>query len=387
MTEVNILGLDAKGRIATFHSMSVPYLQVHFEDELIPWVKDFELSDGYKPFDETVPQRLGAYAESQGYTLAAEPEDIYGPGWWKYDPEEAAKLLEEEGFTQDAQGTWHLPTGEVWTVDLLIPAYHPMASRIGFAVAEQWRAFGIDVLDEALSSAMKGPRDQQGEFDATVVWPWCGMLTDPWNWWQGQFHQKYYKPIGELATNNILRWQNDEFSNLLDELGGMTPEDPRVVGIVAELIKISYEEMPHINCYLGSKMIIHDTFAWKNWNTGDNWYWEVSYWNPSWCLPILVNLEHSGNVPFTEEEEPTPPTPVIPEELTETIQATAENVLATSQAVSELSSDVSALASQVETMSEAVAAVNSTMTTVVTIEAIAIIILAIGLALALMRRS
>lgn len=389
MTEVNILALDAKGRMATFHSLSVPYLQAHFEDELIPWINDFELSDGYKPFDDTIPQQIAAFAESEGNTLAASPEEIYGPGWWRYDVEEAAKLLEDNGFTRDSQGSWFLPTGERWTLNIVIPAFHMLGSRIGYAVAEQWRAFGIDVLDEALESGMYNSRGQTGDFDAVVVWPWCGMLLDPWNWWQA-FHDKYYKPIGEVApqSQQWMRWQNSEFSDLLDELGALTPEDPQVIGIVADLVKISFEEMLHINCYLGSKVIVHDTYAWENWNTGDNWYWEESYWNPMWSLPILVNLRHTGNVPFTEEEEPGPgPGPVIPEELEETIQLTAENVLAVSQAVEELSSDVSTLASQVEAVSGAVAAANSTITTVVTIEAIAIIILAIGLVVALMRRS
>ncbi|UCE44214.1 MAG: ABC transporter substrate-binding protein, partial [Candidatus Bathyarchaeota archaeon] len=131
MVDVNTLALDAKGRIATFHSMSVPYLQVHFEDILIPWIKDFELRDGYKPFDETIPQQIADYAVAQGHTLAAAPEDIYGPGWWRYDPEEAAKLLEDNGFTRDGEGNWLLPSGERWTMNFVIPAFHPMASRIG----------------------------------------------------------------------------------------------------------------------------------------------------------------------------------------------------------------------------------------------------------------
>jgi len=100
MTQVNIAAFDAKGRIATLHSMSVPYLQQFYYDKMIPWLREFTLPDGYKPFDETIPQKLAKYAESKGYTLAASPEDIWGPGWWKYDLDEAAKLLEKHGFLQ-----------------------------------------------------------------------------------------------------------------------------------------------------------------------------------------------------------------------------------------------------------------------------------------------
>ncbi|UCE44272.1 MAG: hypothetical protein JSV57_01950, partial [Candidatus Bathyarchaeota archaeon] len=271
------------------------------------------------------------YAVAQGHTLAAAPEDIYGPGWWRYDPEEAAKLLEDNGFTRDAQGQWLLPSGERWTMNFVIPAFHPMASRIGYAIAEQWRAFGIDIIDEALASAMWNPRGQQGDFDTTMHWSWCGMLTDPWNWWQA-WHKKYYKPIGEAAPQSQQwgRWANDEVSDLLDELGALRPDDPDVIPIVARIIQVSYEEMAFMNCYLGSKMIVSDTYVWKNWNTGDNWYWERSYWNPMWCLPVLVNLEHSGNVPFTEEEAPvTTVTETVTDILTTTETQAAETVTET----------------------------------------------------------
>lgn len=299
ITEVNIIALDAKGRIATFRSVSVPYLQVHYESKLLPWIRDFTLSDGYKPFDDTIPYKLAEYVKSKGYILPYSPEKIWNVGWWRYDPKEATKLLEKHGFYRDKEGRWRLPTGEVWTINFLIPAFHVLGSRLGFAVVEQWRKFGIEIMDEALPAGVFTSRYNTGDFDVIIQWPFCSAHVDTWQWWQS-FHSMYVKPIGEVATSNQIRWNNGKFSKLLDELAKLTPEDPRVIDLVSEMVKISIEDMPVINFFLGSKLIVFDTYVWTGWPTVDNWYWEHAYWNAMWCLPVLTKLEPTGNVPTSE---------------------------------------------------------------------------------------
>jgi len=304
ITEVDIYSLEAVGRIATFRSLSIPYIQKFYESKLLPWIKNFTLPDGYKPFDETVPYKIANYVEKvMGYELAADPVTIYGPGWWKYDPEEATKLLEKHGFYKDKNGKWHLPDGSLWKLDLVIPIWHGLASRIGYGVAEQWRKFGIDVVEDAVEAGLYSPRMNVGDFDVIIAWPFCCAHYDVWQWWQG-FHKRYYKPLGEPATSNQMRWVNDKVSELLDKLGTMSPDDPEVIDIVAEIIKESFKDMPCINMFLGSKLIVFDTYVWRNFPTGDNWYWEHGYWNPQWMLPILVKIEPTGNVPSSEYGTP-----------------------------------------------------------------------------------
>ena len=385
ITEVNIMALNAMGRIATFRSLSVPYLQVHYESLLLPWIKEFTLSDGYKPFDPTVPQKLAKYVESKGYELAADPVRIWGPGWWKYDPEEAAKLLKAHGFYKDEAGRWHLPSGELWTLDLVIPAFHPLASRLGFATAEQWRKFGIDVKDEALEGGMFWPRWQTGDFDVIVMWPFCSAHVDTWQWWQG-FHKRYVVPLGKVATSNQIRWSNDRVSELLDELAMLTPEDPRVIEIVAEIVKESFKDMPVINYFLGSKLIVFDTYVWTNWPTGDNWYWEHSYWNPMWCLPILVKLKPTGNVPTTEI--PTgPPTPAVEiKGINATLAAIAEDISGMKSDIADLKESTAKISEELSALAGQIGAL-STMSTIIAVEAIIVIILVIVLIATVRKRS
>jgi len=376
ITEVNILGLNAQGRIATFRSLSVPYIQQFYESKLLPWVKNFTLSDGYKPFDESVPYKIGNYVEQVlKQKLATDPVTIYNLGWWKYDLEEASKLLEKNGFSRDAAGKWHLPDGNLWKVDLVIPVWHGLASRIGFSVVEQWKKFGIEVEEEAIESGIFWPRYNTGDFDAIIYWPFCTAAVDTWQWWQG-FHNKFLKPLGEVATGNQMRWKNDRVSQLIDELASLNPFDPRVVDTVSEITKISFEEMPVINMFLGSKLIVFDTYVWSNFPTRDNWYWEHSYWNPQWMLPILVKIERTGNVPSSEYE-----VSITPEEMA-TLSQLVARVSSLNRTISQLQTDFSRLTSQVSDLEQ----LRGQVTMLTTITAVVGIISVVSLVFALRRR-
>jgi len=53
----------------------------------------------------------------------------------------------------------------------------------------------------------------------------------------------------------------------MDQLSSLQPEHPKVIDLAAEALKVSIEEMPVINLFLGSKLIVFDTYVWENWPT------------------------------------------------------------------------------------------------------------------------
>jgi peptide/nickel transport system substrate-binding protein len=72
-------------------------------------------------------------------TTEAELVDLFGVGWWKYDVDQAAKLLESIGFTRDANGRWLLPDGAPWSIAINAPAdFEVQSGRLAFAVADSW---------------------------------------------------------------------------------------------------------------------------------------------------------------------------------------------------------------------------------------------------------
>ena len=87
----------------------------------------------------------------------------FGVGWWKYDVEEAGKLLESVGFTKNADGNWLLPSGEEWVVQLTIPGdWNKVMQRTGFAVADSWRAAGIQVNVQQVEKCSPRKHDGSG---------------------------------------------------------------------------------------------------------------------------------------------------------------------------------------------------------------------------------
>jgi len=335
IVRLNIEALNAMGRIATFRGLSVKFVSQFYEEPLTEWLKEFSLPDGFKPFDPTIPQRLAEYVTTKmGEKLGASPEEIWGPGWWKYAPEEASKLLEKHGFKKGADGKWYMPDGKPFKVKIMFPSYHALVKRIVYGVAEQWKEFGIDVELEAIpTSGEFFDRVNIGDFELASWWYSCCAAPNPYRWWE-VINPAYYKPIGEIATANQMRWKNQRVPELLEKLAMLpvTPE-PEVIETAGEIYKETVKDMIAINLFMGSKLLVYDTYVWKNFPTADNWYWERSPWNPPWILPILVKIEPTGNVPSSEYAVTTtttapPVTTTVPITVTTTMVPTTTVVTA-----------------------------------------------------------
>lgn len=138
--------------------------------------------------------------------------------------------------------------------------------------------------------------------------------------------------------------------------------------------------MPTINFFLGSKLIVFDTYVWKGWPTADNWYWEHSYWSAIWSIPMFVKLQPTGNVPTTEI--PTAP-PAVSAELNATITRIAGDVAAVKSDITELKETVSSLSGEVSSLLGQIGFLN----TIVAVEVIVIVVLAVGLVYAVRKKS
>jgi ABC-type dipeptide transport system, periplasmic component len=293
ITEVNINAYQGNGVIATYQALTKPYLAPIFESRLLPWLENFQLSDGYKPFDtNSGASALTAYAQSQGYSDYT-PTSI-SPGWWKYDPVEAAKLLKDNGFSQDSNGNWLLPNGTRWTIDFLGSSDDPSGLRLQMAVQTEWQKFGVNLKTETLTSSVLASRTNLGDYDIASGNTFSSQFYDVWPYWQ-VFSQKYIQPIGTVATSNQIRWSNAEFSSLLDQLAALPPDDPKVLDITTRLTQISFEQQPVINLFDVSRMYIRDNTYWTGEPTKENLYWEPG--GPGLMVygPLLTSIHPTGS--------------------------------------------------------------------------------------------
>src|SRR5690606_35253679 len=151
---LNIVELQTEyiGGVAKVTTMPIPptaSLTRLYLDPMEEWLQNLESEvapgEMYKPYAPTVPDPIAAWAEEQGYEVPGTPREVFGTGWWRYDPEAAEKLLLKNGFTRDGSGNWLKPDGERWVMDLQSPPDENDAFRMATAAADMWADFGIEV--------------------------------------------------------------------------------------------------------------------------------------------------------------------------------------------------------------------------------------------------
>jgi peptide/nickel transport system substrate-binding protein len=302
------LATDIQGvSLATFNGMlrvsplAVPPVDVlqdtyHFPME--SWLKDFALDDGYKPFDPDFSTKISAKLTEMGMkdvpTDAAEVKKIFGVGWWKYDVDEAAKLLEAEGFKKDGSGKWMLPDGSPWAFSINAPANFEVESgRLAYAVADSWAKFGIDVTVKAMDSTSFWDSESTGEYVAGSYWPGCGVAPDIYTNLEG-WHMKYVAEPGQRASSNTARFKSEAVSGWLDKLAPIPADDPKNVEYSTELLKAMVTEMHWLPMFGTSKFVPGNNYYWTNYPTAKNPY-DGPWWWWSGFKYIIPGLKPTGN--------------------------------------------------------------------------------------------
>lgn len=284
-------------RVSPLATPPLTVLQENYHKPLRDWLIDFELEDGYKPFDPDFAVNIAATLTSQGIEgLPTDEEaliDLFGVGWWKYDPDKATELLESVGFSQDDSGTWLLPDGSVWQFSINAPAnFEVQSGRLAFAVADSWRQLGIDVNVQQLEAGTFWSDWTNGTFDAGSYWPGCGVIPDIYDDIRN-YHSKFIVPIGQPAPGNQTRHESAVLSDLLDQIEPLTSDDPQTIELTREYMKAFVAEMPWLPMFGTSKFVPVDTYYWDGLPTIDNPY-EGPWWWWSLFKYMTPNFQPSG---------------------------------------------------------------------------------------------
>ncbi len=96
-----------------------------------------------------------------------EEDAISGLNQYAYDPEAAAALLEEAGWSKDGD-VWLKPDGEQAVYELLFPAEFADWSAAGQDAAEQLTTFGIQIEPRAVTHTQQPIDVNQGNFDIAI---------------------------------------------------------------------------------------------------------------------------------------------------------------------------------------------------------------------------
>lgn len=285
-------------RVSPLPVPPIAVLQETYHKPLREWLINFTLEDGYQPFDPNFAVNMAETLRAQGIEGIPEDEaalvDLFGVGWWKYDVEKAAQLLEAEGFTRDASGAWLLPDGTPWQITINAPAnFEVQSGRLAFAVADTWRQFGIDASVQQLESGSFWSDWTNGTFNAGSYWPGCGVIPDVFDAMNSTWNSKFVVPTGQPAPGNPVRHTSETLTNYLNQIEPLTSEDPRTVELMTEFMKAWVAEMPWLPMFGTSKFVPVDTYYWDGLPTADNAY-EGPWWWWSLFKYMTPNFQPSG---------------------------------------------------------------------------------------------
>jgi peptide/nickel transport system substrate-binding protein len=285
-------------RVSPLPVPPIAVLQETYHKPMREWLTEFQLEDGYQPFDPNFATTMAETLRAQGIegipTDEAALVDLFGIGWWKYDTDKAAELLEGAGFTRNDAGMWMMPDGSPWQITINAPAnFEVQSGRLAFAVADSWRQFGIDASVQQMESGTFWDAWTNGTFNAGSYWPGCGVIPDVFDSMNGAWNSKFVVPVGQPAPGNQNRHVSETLTSYLDEIEGLTSDDPQTVAETTEFMKAWVEEMPWLPMFGTSKFVPVDTYYWDGLPTAENTY-EGPWWWWSLFKYMTPNFQPSG---------------------------------------------------------------------------------------------
>lgn len=193
--------------------------------------------------------------------------DKYKP--LKYDPEEAQRILESLGFRKGSDGIYVTPNGVRLSMEIMGREVGPTLERE--MVADMSRAIGIDATTRLYATEIYNQKRQTGDYDAVLEN--LGAWTDPFFTFE-QWHSSYYKPIGEKAVSNYMRYINTELDAIIDELQTL-PYDlstPRAKELYLKAQEIYYKDVLEIPIIEVSQYGMNNERYWTGWPDAENRY-------------------------------------------------------------------------------------------------------------------
>ena len=227
---------------------------------------------------------LQAFADSPGVKAL---EEQYQPR--AFDPEKAAALMTEAGFTLNGDGLWE-KDGQ--TVDATIQGFENIHGDIVPILVEMLRQAGFD------AAINFGPDSYQNMADGKAGLYMFGhgaSLFDPFEA-LNLFHGKYSNAIGTSAGNNrFSRYKNPEFDAILDSIAPLSSDDPKFVEGATQALGIYWRDQIDVPIIQWLHRIAYNQHYWTNWPTSTNPAMGTNgaFWAQTGTL-VITSLQPSG---------------------------------------------------------------------------------------------
>ncbi|MEM7534630.1 MAG: ABC transporter substrate-binding protein [Chloroflexota bacterium] len=206
----------------------------------------------------------------------------------EHNPDKTAEILESKGYAINDDG-YYEKDGEELTINIIVHEAFIEKLRWTQVVAEQLQRIGINARATTQSGSAWGDALNMGTFEASGGWQTCGSTSEPWSSLDN-FNAKWVAPVGERASKNFWRWENEEFSALVDEMGVLPVDDPGIEELFIAAMEIYMAELPVIPTTQARKLTPFNTTYWTGWPTAADAYTSPTDWWQNTHV-IIHNLE------------------------------------------------------------------------------------------------
>ncbi len=303
LKSVAINALSGEVKVTPLAMTDTPILRPVYFEPLLPWLREFELPDGYKPFDENfVPDLVARLKEEVGVSESELPQgeealsEAFGFGWWKYDPEEAEKLFNSVGITKNADGNYVLPDGTLWEPELVTPGeWNKVMQRLSFSIADSWRESGIQAKVRQVDNAEWGVvYTTNAQREMIISYSNANFSTNYLRDWRN-LRVKYVQPADATEPNsgNVFQWENETVDALVEQATHLPQASEEFYEIGRSILKEFVKDMAYLAIMDIPTTIPTNEYYWTNFPKADNYY-AVPYTWWSEFRETVVNVKPTG---------------------------------------------------------------------------------------------
>jgi peptide/nickel transport system substrate-binding protein len=206
-----------------------------------------------------------------------------------FDPDIAKEIIESKGYVMNESSGFYEKDGEALSFHLQTPEPLIEKQKIAQVVVEQLLRVGINASFGNVAYGTFWDNFFNGNYDARTGWQTCGSINEPWNS-MDTLNASWVVPVGERASRNAWRWENAEYSALVDQMGVLPLGDPQIDELFVQAAEIFMDELPVIPVTQAKKIIPFNSTYWTNWPSADNPYIHPPTWWQSTHV-IIHNLE------------------------------------------------------------------------------------------------
>ena len=270
---------------------------------------NWQLNTTKAPFNDPVVRKALSMAVDRdavtkigmaGYTVPADCTGLSGSyekwknpavrdtcEWTKLNVERANQLLDEAGYTKDADGKRKLKDGKPFEFEFSVGSTSSDWLSVGNVIAQNMEAIGVTMKVDSPDWSAVVAGYELGDFDSGIVW--SPNDPTPYKFFAAMMGTATVKPVGKKAADNYQRFGDPRADALLQQIAG-TGDPAAQTEAVNKLQELFNENAPVIPLFPGPEWGAFNDTRFIGWPTEQNPYASLSA-RSGRTVMILTSLE------------------------------------------------------------------------------------------------